>query len=642
MKAELIYLWINRDEHGCFQQEGFNFSPHYRVSYNQDTKELIIKQLEQLNVFQNDHIANVSAVIGENGTGKTTLLEYLTTFDDVPLSDEQRPEYQPFRRNQNELRSFIAVYLDHEDDSRRIINITNDTIFCNGESFEPFSNAEYRAGNNLLEKISRIYLSNSSYSQTQGAQTRGTISNISITDNALPAIFRAFYMKKYGRESDQPANQNTPFNTLITILAEKEDSKTMQMFIDLLFCTFLLQSGKPFRGKHINKILFSFKNAQKMLEREMDINYSADNARQDRFAQVKEKWLPIAQSINAESTMGTIVCNLAFELFFVFDAFSIAAPENESLTADTLLSECETFIDALDECTERTYYRSAVNEIKLIERIDERAEISSNLLPREDLGRQTWVMANTGAFIPIINQIKRGCSFVLKYLAIDNFGVSSGERALLNYMSRLYFASQINDFIPNSGFVWNESVLLLIDEIDLYLHPEWQRQILNDFLTAIQEYFPHSYFQIIITSHSPIVLSDIPHENSIFLRKDDGKIVQDKHTVQTFGANIHTLYRDAFFIKDGVAIGAYAKDKINDWITEFKNNTISEDEMRKKIALIGEPIIQRRLEQIAKRHGINNIADNMRRDERQSIIDFLKAQQVALQHQIQLLEAEQR
>ena len=158
MKAELIYLWINRDEHGCFQQEGFNFSPHYRVSYNQDTKELIIKQLEQLNVFQNDHIANVSAVIGENGTGKTTLLEYLTTFDDVPLSDEQRPEYQPFRRNQNELRSFIAVYLDHEDDSRRIINITNDTIFCNGESFEPFSNAEYRAGNNLLEKIYRIYL----------------------------------------------------------------------------------------------------------------------------------------------------------------------------------------------------------------------------------------------------------------------------------------------------------------------------------------------------------------------------------------------------------------------------------------------------------------------------------------------------
>ena len=33
MKAELIYLWINQDGHGCFHQEGFNFSPRYRVSY---------------------------------------------------------------------------------------------------------------------------------------------------------------------------------------------------------------------------------------------------------------------------------------------------------------------------------------------------------------------------------------------------------------------------------------------------------------------------------------------------------------------------------------------------------------------------------------------------------------------------------
>ena len=642
MKAELIYLWINRDRHGCFQQEGFNFSPHYRVSYNQGTRELIIEQLDQLNVFQNSHIANVSAVIGENGTGKTTLLEYLTTFDDVPLPDEQRPEYQSFQRNQNELRSFIAVYLDHENDSRRIINITNNTIFCNGESFEPLSGAEYREGHNVLEKISRIYLSNSSYSQIQGTRTHGTISSISITDNALLAIFRAFYIKKYGREPSQMLIPNTPFNALATILAEKEDSKTMQMFIALLFYAYLAQSGKQFRGKNINRILLSFKAVQEILGKDMAISYSTDYASQEYLARVEEKWLPIARAVNEETMMRTMVCNLAFELFFVFNSFSIEVPSGEPLTVDNLFSKCEAFINTLGECGEHTYYSNAISELKIIKEVIEQAEIIDDSIPVGDGGRKLKVKVNVADFILIIDQIKNGYSFVLKYLTINNFEISSGERALLNYMSRLYFASQINDFIPNSGFVWNESVLLLIDEIDLYLHPEWQRQILNDFLAAVQEYFPHNYFQIIITSHSPIVLSDIPHENSIFLRKDDGKIVQDKHTVQTFGANIHTLYRDAFFIKDGVAIGAYAKDKINDWITEFKNNTISEDEMRKKIALIGEPIIQRRLEQIAKRHGINNIADNMRRDERQSIIDFLKAQQVALQHQIQLLEAEQR
>ena len=374
----------------------------------------------------------------------------------------------------------------------------------------------------------------------------------------------------------------------------------------------------------------------------MAISYSTDYASQEYLARVEEKWLPIARAVNEETMMRTMVCNLAFELFFVFNSFSIEVPSGEPLTVDNLFSKCEAFINTLGECGEHTYYSNAISELKIIKEVIEQAEIIDDSIPVGDGGRKLKVKVNVADFILIIDQIKNGYSFVLKYLTINNFEISSGERALLNYMSRLYFASQINDFIPNSGFVWNESVLLLIDEIDLYLHPEWQRQILNDFLAAVQEYFPHNYFQIIITSHSPIVLSDIPHENSIFLRKDDGKIVQDKHTVQTFGANIHTLYRDAFFIKDGVAIGAYAKDKINDWITEFKNNTISEDEMRKKIALIGEPIIQRRLEQIAKRHGINNIADNMRRDERQSIIDFLKAQQVALQHQIQLLEAEQR
>lgn len=375
MKAELIYLWINQDEHGCFQQEGFNFSPHYCVSYNQDTRDLIIEQLNQLNVFQNSHIANVSAVIGENGTGKTTLLEYLTTFDDVPLSDEQRPEYQPFRRNQNELRSFIAVYLDHEDDSRRIINITNKPISCNGESFEPLSGAEYRAGHNVLEKISRIYLSNSSYSQAQDVQTHGTISNISITDNALPSIFRAFYMEKYGRESSQMLIPNTPFNAFATILAEKEDSKAMQMLIALLFYTYLAQSGKQFRGKNINRILLSFKTVQEILKKGIAIGYATDYASQEYLARVEEKWLPIARAVNEEAMMRTLVCNLAFELSFVFNSFSIEVPACEQLTVDNLFSKCEAFINTLGECVEHTYYSNAVNELKIIKEVIEQAEI---------------------------------------------------------------------------------------------------------------------------------------------------------------------------------------------------------------------------------------------------------------------------
>ena len=60
--------------------------------------------------------------------------------------------------------------------------------------------------------------------------------------------------------------------------------------------------------------------------------------------------------------------------------------------------------------------------------------------------------------------------------------MSSGERALMNFMSRVLFASLIDKFMPESQFKLQDNVLLLIDEIDLYLHPEWQRRIIFELI----------------------------------------------------------------------------------------------------------------------------------------------------------------
>ena len=129
--------------------------------------------------------------------------------------------------------------------------------------------------------------------------------------------------------------------------------------------------------------------------------------------------------------------------------------------------------------------------------------------------------------------------------------MSSGERALMNFMSRVLFASLIDKFMPESQFKLQDNVLLLIDEIDLYLHPEWQRRIIFELIDAVNNQFPDKTFQIIISSHSPIVLSDIPSANTTYLMRKNGVIAQHKDKTQTFGANIHTLYKDAFFIKNG-------------------------------------------------------------------------------------------
>ena len=58
-----------------------------------------------------------------------------------------------------------------------------------------------------------------------------------------------------------------------------------------------------------------------------------------------------------------------------------------------------------------------------------------------------------------------------------------------------------------------------------------------------------------IVTHSPYVLSDIPKTNVLALRKDDPK---PEENLQTFGANIHDLLKNSFFLKDG-SIGKFAQ-----------------------------------------------------------------------------------
>ena len=52
--------------------------------------------------------------------------------------------------------------------------------------------------------------------------------------------------------------------------------------------------------------------------------------------------------------------------------------------------------------------------------------------------------------------------------------------------------------------------IVLIDEIDLHLHPKWQQSILND----LNEIFPK--IQFIVSSHAPAVINSVPKSRFVF------------------------------------------------------------------------------------------------------------------------------
>ncbi|HEX4965213.1 MAG TPA: AAA family ATPase [Thermoanaerobaculia bacterium] len=68
--------------------------------------------------------------------------------------------------------------------------------------------------------------------------------------------------------------------------------------------------------------------------------------------------------------------------------------------------------------------------------------------------------------------------------------------------------------------------IVLLDEIDLHLHPTWQRRI----VPLLRKIFPH--LQFIVTTHSPLVLTGFERDEIILLKLREGEVVQDPAEIQ--------------------------------------------------------------------------------------------------------------
>lgn len=171
-------------------------------------------------------------------------------------------------------------------------------------------------------------------------------------------------------------------------------------------------------------------------------------------------------------------------------------------------------------------------------------------------------------------------------------GLSSGELQLLN------LCTSLNSAIKEAEF---KEILILLDEVEISLHPMLQKKfikmLMNIFnLTKKQR----KNIQIILTTHSPFVLSELPFDSLILLEKDEQGIVKIKNEfddlVATLGANVHELFSHSFFLKDGL-IGNYAKDKINEVAKNLLGiqSNLDQDYIKKFINQLGEPIIKAKL-----------------------------------------------
>ncbi len=188
--------------------------------------------------------------------------------------------------------------------------------------------------------------------------------------------------------------------------------------------------------------------------------------------------------------------------------------------------------------------------------------------------------------------------------------LSSGEKQLIYSISSiLYHLKYLDSVAEERGLIKYDCVNLILDEIELYYHPELQRKYIDYLLSMIRkielEYI--TGLNICLVTHSPYILSDIP--DYVTMRLENG--IPSKEEYKTFGANIHDLLANEFFMGKGY-MGEFAKGKINK-IIEYLESKISDrlnpepieqktaefiwdkDSIKKIIELIGEPLIRNSL-----------------------------------------------
>lgn len=188
------------------------------------------------------------------------------------------------------------------------------------------------------------------------------------------------------------------------------------------------------------------------------------------------------------------------------------------------------------------------------------------------------------------------CDFKISIFEFYWSELSSGEYAFLTLFSRFNtITHEVSD-----------NLLILIDEGDLYFHPQWQKDWLFTFINIISFLFQKTNIQIILTTHSPFILSDLPSGNVILLKKDENKKIRTVKNLEgnqlTFAANIHDLLTNSYFMHDGL-VGKFAQNKINTLVDEILDSSpekvkSNSSRIRKQIDIIGEPIVKRKLIEI--------------------------------------------
>lgn len=622
---QLIYIWV--EEFQNIRQSGFSFSDKYKVEVNPNLKkyEVVIeenkKNVETLLLGDN---ISISAIVGNNGVGKSTLLNLIRImlFDQERIRDKNVGFSIWLQENKFVKREFcnkqvIVNGMEVEniiDEKKFSVIYYSDTLdmrhynddFDDGENIDCYINDEdvYNTFNEPGEEeywssMLNLNLRNR-YMEQYNVSTIFLLKNSKNNKDKIIDFFhgevkRHLTLYNEIRKKDDYENRlislKVPEN--LTISVEFLSPKICDKVLDDNLVNYAYQNVRDAKhgGNYTEHITIYFlKDLLNIYESVIDTSGYRSGSKLN----------------NGISSLDDIICwnLLIIHIYWLLDErkdyeYNKDDYSDVDESLKNIIEEYNNSEDVFNFCRELfetaeymelesilSFYESLKNfkksngqGININFRFPAYAMSAlKNEIPRPFPDIEKCVVGWNGE-----RELKDFMNLYLEYEKVAwnvdffsfDWGMSTGEFNLFSLFARIHSAVM-------RAFRGNETeIMILLDEIDSTFHPSWQQIIINELANFLKLLYPEVKFQIILSTHSPVLLSDIPLQKVVFLT---GQIIEQEHK-QTFAANIASLYYDSFLMKKG-SIGNLAHSCIKNLINAMNiviEENISDIKKRRKV-----------------------------------------------------------
>ncbi|MBE5830873.1 MAG: hypothetical protein E7306_03935 [Butyrivibrio sp.] len=637
---ELVYVYAGYLGKGI-DNTGINFSKNFEVTYDREKTDLKIKKISparETNIY-GDNIQDINVIVGKNGVGKTTIMRllglperdknrYFRFYDDLDWANETKKRARSKKDRRPWEHEWLAVY-HIKDDKFAIEGYWQSLLggalkgfivevkpnYCMGieynfekdkiEGAYPIRECDF--GIKHHDDLFYVHFQNiirtgwlSDYIPTDGIDDgRGDyFQRLSSSASKYESVLK--YMADSYRDPDFSQRMGTKPGTTIRIkllktagldLAETTDTviQTEASKKEIIKLDYEKEKSRLIYGSAGIKVICLYdkytKNFDYYTDKESFI-LSCLETTVYKYYYEDHPWIDETNDYIANTPYTPTGDNdFKARCDYLLEALSnrkIRYDRPDWIAIDQILK-------GLSDIPDKYFIDSRQIEMQL-------SELSENIL--SELMRGLDQATILGAYLSHETIFR-----------INISNMSAGEAHFIDLFASIHGALRNREQsraerIQNNN---KQTCVLLLDEPDMSFHPEWSRCFIKNLVDFLKTEGANYNFQVIIATHSPLMLSDIPSDSIYCLDKNDEGKLEVKRPSFGFLSGINDLLVDGFFTES--VFGQFAEDYANDLIKQIeklenalfagKTDAASDEEEYQKILrrvnVLDEGIVRRSL-----------------------------------------------